>query len=413
MDVKEALRKNRSYRRYYQDVEVSRKDLETIVEAARYSPSAKNIQPLKYIISNDRDLNSKIFETLSWAGLLKDWKGPEEGERPSAYIIQLHDKNISPVYMCDDGITAQSMLLQAVELGFGGCIIASVKRETLSKILSLKENFSIINVIAIGKPKETIVIDDMEDDNWKYWREKDGTHHVPKRKLSEIILSALLILALTLSISGCRYFNKSNPYNLNIIDSIEEYNESINKDGDNKLVNLKTLIPNIVLDIRYADTANFTHTKIYDDAQAFLRLPAAEAIKSAQEELNKSGIGIKVYDSYRPYSATLYFYEVCKDTNFVAFPGTGSVHNRGCAIDLTLIDLATGSELEMPTIFDDFSPKAAPYYDDLPMNIITNRRKLQYIMKKNGFEVHPSEWWHFNFKSDKEFAIMNIPFEEL
>jgi hypothetical protein len=143
---------------------------------------------LKYYICNDIVMNEEIFQTLGWAGYLTEWPGPEPGERPSVYIIQILDKNIAPGYICDDGITAQSMMLQAVELGYGGCIIATVKREKLGQIISLPENMHIIQVLALGKPKEVVVIDDMVNGDYKYWREEDGTHHVPKRPLDEIIL---------------------------------------------------------------------------------------------------------------------------------------------------------------------------------------------------------------------------------
>ena len=156
MALLDLIKKNRSYRRFYEEAAISGEDLALMVEAARYSASSRNIQPLKYYICNSREMNEKIFPTLAWAGYLTEWDGPVEGERPSAYIIQLLDKNISAAASCDHGITAQSMLLQAVELGFGGCIIASVKRETLSKILGLPEHLEILQVLALGKPKEVV-----------------------------------------------------------------------------------------------------------------------------------------------------------------------------------------------------------------------------------------------------------------
>jgi nitroreductase len=162
-------------------------ELELMVEAARFSPSSRNIQPLKYILINTPQQCATVFPTLAWAGYLAEWPGPEEGERPSAYIIQLLDKNISNTPSCDHGITAQSMLLQAVELGYGGCIIASIKRETLAGLLNLGENMEILQVIALGKPKESVVVDDLTENQYKYWREEDGTHHVPKRTLEELI----------------------------------------------------------------------------------------------------------------------------------------------------------------------------------------------------------------------------------
>ncbi len=187
MTVREALHKSRSYRRFYEDVAIPHEDLLTMADAARLSPSGKNIQPLKFFIAHTRGLNEKIFSTLAWAGYLTDWDGPESGERPAAYIIQLLDTSIASATICDEGITAQSILLQATELGYGGCIIASVKREALREILALPEHLLIKNVIALGKPKETVVLEDMQDGEYRYWRDADGTHHVPKRPLDEII----------------------------------------------------------------------------------------------------------------------------------------------------------------------------------------------------------------------------------
>lgn len=188
MSLLDIIKKNRSYRRFYQETNIPDEHLELMVEAARYSASSRNIQPLKYAICNCRETNEKIFPTLAWAGYLTEWDGPVEGERPSGYIVQLLDKNISATPSCDHGITAQSVLLQAVELGYGGCIIASVKREALAQVLHLPENLEILQVIALGKPKENVVVDDMVDNGYKYWREEDGTHHVPKRTLDELIV---------------------------------------------------------------------------------------------------------------------------------------------------------------------------------------------------------------------------------
>lgn len=190
MEVRKALRLNRSYRRFRQGETIPETDLRIIADAARLSPSGRNIQPLKFFISRNRDLNAKIFPTLSWAAYLTEWPGPEEGERPSAYIVQLLDTSIAQNILCDDGITAQSILLQAVELGYGGCIIAAVKRPELHSILGLPEHLKILNVIALGKPAETVVIEEMKDGQYKYWRTPDGTHHVPKRPLEEITISA-------------------------------------------------------------------------------------------------------------------------------------------------------------------------------------------------------------------------------
>lgn len=187
MNVKDALRLSRSYRRFDESVRIPEEDLLTIVDAARLSPSGRNAQPLKFYVSSDPETNALIFQTLAWAGYLPEWEGPTEGERPAAYIIQLLDTGISKTTFADEGITAQSMLLQAVELGYGGCIVASVKRDSLRQILGIPDKFEIKHVIALGRPVEKVVIEDIRDNDIKYWRDADGTHHVPKRPLDEII----------------------------------------------------------------------------------------------------------------------------------------------------------------------------------------------------------------------------------
>ncbi len=181
------FRENRSYRRFYQSVEIKREELLEMVEAARLSPSSRNVQPIKFFITNNSSLNSKLFPLLSWAGYLKEWPGPVEGERPSGYIVLMHDKNLSQSYSCDHGIFAQSILLRAVELGFGGCMIASFDKKALYGLLKLPDNLDPILVIALGKPKEVVVIDDAVGGDIKYWRDDNQVHHVPKRSLDEII----------------------------------------------------------------------------------------------------------------------------------------------------------------------------------------------------------------------------------
>lgn len=188
MKLLDLIKKSRSYRRFNESKAIPAKDLNLMIEAARFSPSSRNIQPIKYIVCNSPDINAKIFSTLGWAGYLTDWDGPVEGERPAAYIIQLLDTEIAGSCSCDNGITAQSILLQAVELGYGGCMIASVKREQLSNILKIEPRYSIIQVIALGVPVEKVVVDDMENNNYKYWREENGTHHVPKRTVNELVI---------------------------------------------------------------------------------------------------------------------------------------------------------------------------------------------------------------------------------
>ncbi len=186
--LKDLILKNRSYRRFYQSEKINQDQLLTWIDLARNSASARNAQSLKYILSTEESLNSQIFEQLSWAGCLTNWNGPEVGEQPSAYILVLNDTSISGNYFCDDGIALQSILLGAVEAGFGGCIIHSVNRNKLRAIVNLPEQFEILYVVALGKPKETVVLEEMTAGDVKYWRDENQVHHVPKRPLNEIII---------------------------------------------------------------------------------------------------------------------------------------------------------------------------------------------------------------------------------
>jgi len=187
--LKELIIKNRSYRRFYQDESISLDTLKELVDLARLSASASNRQPLKYILSSDPEKNASIFPCLAWAGYLKEWGGPAEGERPTAYIIVLGDKEISPSFGCDHGIAAQSILLGASEKDLGGCIIGSVRRSELARLLQISERYEILFVIALGKPKEQVALDTVgADGDIKYWRDAQQVHHVPKRPLNEIVI---------------------------------------------------------------------------------------------------------------------------------------------------------------------------------------------------------------------------------
>lgn len=185
--LKDLIRKNRSYRRFDESKRISENEIFEMIDAARLSASARNSQPLKYYISLEENLNERIFSTLAWAGYLKNWDGPSKGERPAAYLVQMHDTEITPNFFCDDGIAAQSILLTAVELGYGGCIIASIKRERLAEILKIPEHLKIIQVIALGKPAEEVQIEEMKNNHIEYWRDERDVHHVPKRPLEELI----------------------------------------------------------------------------------------------------------------------------------------------------------------------------------------------------------------------------------
>lgn len=226
------------------------------------------------------------------------------------------------------------------------------------------------------------------------------------------ILSIFLATALIV-VSCTDKKSETNPYNLELINTYDAYMQSVAADSANLMVDLEMHIPGIVLDIRYADTNNFTGKKIYTAPKAFMRLPAADSLLKIQKLLAAENLGIKVYDAYRPYAGTLYFYEVYPDTTFVAAPWKGSIHNRGVAIDLTLINLETGEELAMPTPFDEFSERASHNYMDIDSVRLVNRDKLKTIMIQNGFTMYEHEWWHYNLKDRSGYALMDISFEDL
>jgi nitroreductase len=187
---KDLVLKNRSYRRFKQDSAIAMETLRALVDLARCSASAANLQPLKYMLSCDPGKNELIFPTLAWAGYLADWPGPAEGERPAAYIIILHDTEISKSVICDQGIAAQSILLGAAEQDLGGCMIHSVNREELHRKLDIPSRFEILLVLALGEPAEEIVLEDLDPaGSIRYWRDDRSIHHVPKRSLDEIILA--------------------------------------------------------------------------------------------------------------------------------------------------------------------------------------------------------------------------------
>lgn len=188
MMLKELVLKNRSYRRFKEQRNVSESELKDLVELARTSASAANRQPLKFILSFTKERNDIIFPKLAWAGYLSHWNGPIPGERPGGYIIILGDTTIHNNYYVDHGIAAQSILLGAVEKGLGGCMIAAIDRKALADDLGIPQNFEILLVIALGEPIEEVVIEPVKDGDIKYYRDEKGVHHVPKRSLDDLLV---------------------------------------------------------------------------------------------------------------------------------------------------------------------------------------------------------------------------------
>jgi nitroreductase len=188
MNFKNLVKKNRSYRRFDENYYIDREILVELVGLARWAASGRNAQPLKYNLSNDPATNESIFSTLEWAGYLKNWR-PAKGERPAAYIIVLLDKRITDNFYCDDGIAMQNILLGAVEKGLGGCIIRSINKPKLRNLINVPAHLEIIDVVALGKPMEKVVLKDVgEDGDIKYYRDEAGVHYVPKRTLDELIV---------------------------------------------------------------------------------------------------------------------------------------------------------------------------------------------------------------------------------
>jgi nitroreductase len=187
--LRDLVIENRSYRRFYQDVPISLDTLKELIDLARLSASGANRQPLKYILSCEPQKNALIFQYLGWAGYYTDWPGPPEGERPTAHIIILGDTRIHTNFFCDHGIAAQTILLGAREKGLGGVMHNGVKRDELRKALEIPEYFEILLVLSLGKPREKVVLETVgADGDVKYWRDSEAVHHVPKRRLDDIII---------------------------------------------------------------------------------------------------------------------------------------------------------------------------------------------------------------------------------
>jgi nitroreductase len=187
MSLSDLLRRNRSYRRFHQDP-IDEKTLRELVGLTRLCPSAANKQPLKYMLAWTPEQNAKIFPYLRWAAALAPWPGPAEGERPTAYIVMLGDSRIWRRWDWDAGIMGQSMLLGATERGLGGCMVASIDQPGLRASLGLPEHLEVVLVVALGRPSETVVLEDGPPEAKPYWRDAQSVHHVPKRPLEELIV---------------------------------------------------------------------------------------------------------------------------------------------------------------------------------------------------------------------------------
>jgi zinc D-Ala-D-Ala dipeptidase len=223
-----------------------------------------------------------------------------------------------------------------------------------------------------------------------------------------------VVFLLTYSTYGQKQDTVLNKYGLWVINNTKTLQATIAQNADKEMVDIKKYIPTIVLDLRYATTNNFMKTKLYPTiTTTYLRKPAAEALKKVQKELKRNGLGLKIFDAYRPYSVTEKMWEPVKDDRYAADPKLGSGHNRGVAVDLTIINLKTKKELNMGTGFDNFSDTAHSDYKDLPKQILQNRNLLKTMMEKLGFIVLETEWWHFYLPNAKNYELLNINFNLL
>ncbi|MBN1579494.1 MAG: nitroreductase family protein [Anaerolineae bacterium] len=190
--LQDLVKKTRSYRRFDERVAIELDTLRELVNLARYSASGSNRQPLKFVLVCDPENNAKVFPHTRWAGYLKDWPGPAEGERPTAYVIILGDTEVSQSAGCDHGIAAQSIMLGATEKGLGGCMIGSIDRDKLRAALNIADRYDILLILALGKPVEKVILEDIgPDGDTKYYRDQDDVHHVPKRMLDELIVAEM------------------------------------------------------------------------------------------------------------------------------------------------------------------------------------------------------------------------------
>ena len=211
----------------------------------------------------------------------------------------------------------------------------------------------------------------------------------------------------------CAQDTSLNKYGLWVIKDARSFNATVQTDSNKRMIDI-ALIPNIVLNIRYATRNNFMHKKLYPSiTTTYLRLPAVKALEYIQSELNKMDLGLKIFDAYRPYSVTEKMWEPIKDDRYVANPKKGSGHNRGIAVDLTVINLKTKEELPMGTGFDNFSDTAHQTFKALPEQILQNRNLLKDAMEKYGFKSFETEWWHYSLPNAKDFEILDLGFKKL
>lgn len=227
-----------------------------------------------------------------------------------------------------------------------------------------------------------------------------------------ILLTGFVIFSTWISPQLCAQDSTAVP--LLVTEKYKEYKKQVKADAEKKMIEVKTFIPSLVYDLRYAGTNNFTHRAMYPEhtSQTYMRLPAAIALGEVMDELKPKGLGLKIFDAYRPYSVTVAFWELIKDERYVANPSRGSGHNKGIAVDLTIINLKTGEELNMGTGFDNFSDTAHQDFTSLPEEVLQNRALLKTTMEKHGFKAFETEWWHYFLANGDKYEVLDISFNK-
>lgn len=222
------------------------------------------------------------------------------------------------------------------------------------------------------------------------------------------LLSLLLSLGVTAPAGGSAPPAPRNQYGLPVVEQRELYRRQVAADAQSSFVDLAGFIPTIVVDSSYASDDNPVGAPLYDDDRAYLRLRVALALREAQRRLAARGVGLLVYDAYRPYSATLRLWDAVRDSAYAAPPSSGSRHNRGAAVDVGLVSLSSGRPLRMPTAYDVFSPKAAHGYVSLPAAVSARRRLLRATMERAGFVALPEEWWHYDYRGWARYPLLDV-----
>ena len=225
-------------------------------------------------------------------------------------------------------------------------------------------------------------------------------------------LHCIFFYVFTLATTGTCYAQKCRT-NAKVISSAADLRQSIKNDPAKKLVALKDAAPGVLIDLRYATTNNFIKTVLYHHPVAYLREAPARALGLAEDELRRQGLTLKIYDAFRPFSVTCRIWRAVPDRRYAANPMKGSNHNRGLAVDITLADLKTGKELDMGTPFDSFTDTAHHSFMLLPAKVLANRRLLKKTMRKYGFDIVPDEWWHYQWKNDRDYEVLDLDFDDL